>query len=53
MMIMMTMILTFVTFGELLHMHAIIHIQQELIRRWDRERELLRSAPRSYPNSLK
>ena len=27
--------------------------QQELIRRWDSERELLRSAPGSYPNSLK
>jgi len=26
---------------------------QELIRRWDSERELLRSAPGSYPNSLK
>jgi len=26
---------------------------QELIRRWDGERELLRSAPGSYPNSLK
>jgi len=26
---------------------------QELIRRWDTERELLRSAPRSYPSSLK
>ena len=27
--------------------------QQEVIRRWDSERELLRSAPGSYPNSLK
>jgi len=27
--------------------------KQELIRRWDSERELLRSAPGSYPNSLK
>jgi len=27
--------------------------EQELIRRWDSERELLRSAPGSYPNSLK
>jgi len=27
-------------------------MEQELIR-WDSERELLRSAPRSYPNSLK
>jgi len=26
---------------------------QELIRRWDSERELLRSAPGRYPNSLK
>jgi len=26
---------------------------QKLIRRWDSERELLRSAPGSYPNSLK
>jgi len=26
---------------------------QELIRKWDSERELLRSAPESYPNSLK
>jgi len=26
---------------------------QELIRRWDSKRELLRSAPGSYPNSLK
>jgi len=26
---------------------------QELIRRWDSERELLHSAPGSYPNSLK
>ena len=26
---------------------------QEFIRRWDSERELLRSAPGSYPNSLK
>jgi len=26
---------------------------QELIRRWDSERELLRSAPGSYSNSLK
>jgi len=26
---------------------------QELITRWDSERELLRSAPWSYPNSLK
>jgi len=29
------------------------HVLQELIRRWDSERELLRSAPRSYQNSLK
>jgi len=28
-------------------------IIQELISRWDSERELLRSAPGSYPNSLK
>jgi len=28
-------------------------ISQELIRRWDSERELLRSVPGSYPNSLK
>ena len=28
-------------------------ILQELIRRWDSERELLRSAPGSYPKSLK
>jgi len=27
--------------------------RQELIKRWDSERELLRSAPGSYPNSLK
>jgi len=27
--------------------------RQELIRRWDSERELLRSAPRKLPNSLK
>jgi len=27
--------------------------EQELIRRWDSERELLRSAPGSYPNLLK
>ena len=27
--------------------------KQELIRRWDSKRELLRSAPGSYPNSLK
>jgi len=27
--------------------------EQELIRRWDSERELLRSAPGSYPNWLK
>jgi len=27
--------------------------KQELIRRWDSVRELLRSAPGSYPNSLK
>jgi len=27
--------------------------RQELIRKWDSERELLRSAPGSYPNSLK
>jgi len=26
--------------------------RQELIRRWDSERELLRSASGSYPNSL-
>ena len=26
--------------------------KQELIRRWDSKRELLRSVPRSYPNSL-
>jgi len=31
----------------------IIIIKQELIRRWDSERELLRSAPGSYSNSLK
>ena len=29
------------------------NVIQELIRRWDSERELLRSAPGSYPNSLK
>jgi len=29
------------------------HEQQELISRWDSERELLRSAPGRYPNSLK
>jgi len=28
-------------------------VRQELIRRWDSERELLRSEPGSYPNSLK
>jgi len=28
-------------------------VKQELTRRWDSERELLRSAPGSYPNSLK
>jgi len=28
-------------------------LKQELIRRWDSERELLRSAPGSYLNSLK
>jgi len=28
-------------------------VKQECIRRWDSERELLRSAPGSYPNSLK
>jgi len=27
--------------------------EQELIRRWHSERELLRSSPGSYPNSLK
>jgi len=27
-------------------------VNQELIKRWDSERELLRSAPGSYPNSL-
>jgi len=27
--------------------------KQELISRWDNERELLRSTPGSYPNSLK
>ena len=37
------------------HTHTQTHtqIKQELIRRWDSERELLRSAPGSYPNSLK
>jgi len=34
--------------------HAVrVHRKQDLIRRWDSERELLRSAPGSYPNSLK
>ena len=30
-----------------------VHYRQELIRRWDSERELLRSARGSYPKSLK
>ena len=30
-----------------------LQLQQELIRRWDSERELLHSAPGSYPNSPK
>jgi len=34
--------------------HDVIHkITQELIRRWDSESELLRSAPGCYPNLLK
>jgi len=37
------------------HPHTYIKslLVQELIRRWDSERELLRSAPRKLPNSLK
>jgi len=38
--------------GNWLHWHWWPN-SQELIRRWDSERELLRSAPGSYPNSLK
>jgi len=34
------------------HEHE-LQVAQELIRRWDSESELLRSAPGSYPNSLK
>jgi len=30
-----------------------IELKQELIRRWDSERELLRSTSGRYPNSLK
>jgi len=36
--------------ADLLYKHG---VRQELISRLDSERELLRSAPGSYPNSLK
>jgi len=35
------------------HLGFLNQSTQELIRRWDIQRELLRSAPGSYPNSLK
>ena len=36
-----------------IHLLGVWHKEQELIRRWDSERELLRSAPGSYLNLLK
>ena len=39
--------------NELDLLDMVINTRQKLIRRWDSERELLRSAPMSYPNSLK
>jgi len=41
------------TLSDLQSHSPIASLLQELIRRWDSERELLRSAPGSYPNSLK